>query len=84
MAATGFMLCIIWWYATYNRYLVDKDIQPALVKYFLLRSLASPVIFLISIGISFINIQLAQFFWALILPLGIIIYMKHIPHLSKL
>ena len=75
MAATGFMLCIIWWYATHNR---------KLVKYFLLRSLASPVIFLISIGISFINIQLAQFFWALILPLGIIIYMKHIPHLSKL
>ena len=84
MAATVFMLCIIWWYATHNRYLVDKDILPALVKYFLLRSLASPVIFLISIGISFINIQLAQFFWALILPLGIIIYMKHIPHLSKL
>ena len=84
MAATGFMLCIIWWYATHNRYLVDKDIHPALVNYFLLRSLASPVIFLISIGISFINIQLAQFFWALILPVGIIIYMKHIPHLSKL
>jgi TMEM175 potassium channel family protein len=83
MAATGFMLCIIWWYATHNS-LVDKDISPPLVRYFLLRSLASPVIFLMSIGISFINIQLAQLFWALILPVGIIIYMKHIPHLSRL
>jgi uncharacterized membrane protein len=62
MAATGFMLCIIWWYATRNRHLVDKDIHPDVVKYFLLRSLASPVIFLISIGISFINIQSAAFF----------------------
>jgi hypothetical protein len=62
----------------------DKDIHPDLVRYFFLRSLASPVIFLISIGISFINIQLTQFFWALIFPVGIIIYMKHIPHLSKL
>jgi len=84
MAATGFMLFIIWLYATHNKYLVDKDIHPALVKYFLLRSLASPVIFLISIGISLINIQLTQFFWVLILPVGIIIYMKHIPHLFKL
>jgi uncharacterized membrane protein len=58
MAATGLMLCIMWWYATHNRYLVDKDIHPDLVKYFLLRSVVSPVIFLVSIGISFINIQL--------------------------
>jgi uncharacterized membrane protein len=84
MAATGLMLCIMWWYATHNRHLVDKDIHPDLVKYFLLRHIASPVIFLVSIGISFINIQLTQFFWALILPVGIIIYMKHIPHISKL
>jgi uncharacterized membrane protein len=84
MAATGVMLCIMWWYATHNRHLVDKDIHPDLVKYFLLRHIASPVIFLVSIGISFINIQLTQFFWALILPVGIIIYMKHILHISKL
>jgi hypothetical protein len=71
MAATGLMLCIMWWYATHNRHLVDKDIHPDLVKYFLLRHIASPVIFLVSIGISFINIQLTQFFWALILPVAL-------------
>jgi uncharacterized membrane protein len=83
MSATGFTLSILWWYATHNKYLVDKDIHPHLVRYFLLRSLASPVIFLISIGISFINVQLSQFFWALILPIGIIIYMKHVPLIFK-
>ena len=83
MSATGFTLCILWWYATHNKYLVDKDIHPHLVRYFLLRSLASPLIFLISIGISFINVQLSQFFWALILPIGIIIYMKHVPLIFK-
>ena len=84
MSVTGFTLSVLWWYATHNKYLVDKDIHPHLVKYFLLRSLASPLIFLISIGISFINVQISQFFWALILPIGIIIYMKHVPLISKL
>ena len=84
MSVTGFTLSVLWWYATHNKYLVDKDIHPHLVKYILLRSLASPVIFLISIGISFINVQISQFFWALILPIGIIIYMKHVPLISKL
>jgi uncharacterized membrane protein len=84
MSVTGFTLSVLWWYATHNKYLVDKDIHPHLVKYLLLRSLASPLIFLISIGISFINVQISQFFWALILPIGIIIYMKHVPLVSKL
>ena len=44
----------------------------------------SPLIFLTSIGISFINVQTAQYFWLAILPANIIIYMKHIPHLRRL
>jgi uncharacterized membrane-anchored protein len=84
MSATGFTLSILWWYATHNKNLVDKDIHPHLVKYLLLRSLASPLIFLLSIGISFINVQLSQFFWAVILPVTLIIYMEHTPRISKL
>jgi hypothetical protein len=30
------------------------------------------------------TLQLTQFLWALILPVGITIYMKHIPRISKL
>jgi uncharacterized membrane protein len=84
MAATGFVLCLMWWYAAYNRRLVDQDIQEHLIKYILMRTFVTPLIFLASIGMSFINIQAAQYFWVLILPANIIIYMKHIPHLRKL
>jgi uncharacterized membrane protein len=84
MAASGFVLCLIWGYATHNRRLVDQDIPDHLIRYFLNRSFVSPLIFLTSIGISFINIQAAQYFWILILPANIIIYMKHIPHLRRL
>ena len=84
MAATGFVLCLMWWYAAHNRSLVDQDIQEHLIKYILMRTFVTPLIFLASIGISFINVQAAQYFWVLILPANIIIYMKHIPHLRKL
>ena len=84
MAATGFVLCFMWWYAAHNRRLVDQDIQDHLIRYILMRTFVTPIIFLTSIAISFINVQAAQYFWVLILPANIIIYMKHIPHLRKL
>jgi uncharacterized membrane protein len=84
MAATGFVLCLIWGYATHNRRLVDEDVPDHLIRYFLNRTFVTPLIFLTSIGNSFINIQAAEYFWVLILPANIIIYMKHIPHLHRL
>jgi hypothetical protein len=74
----------MWWYAAHNRRLVDQDIQDHLIRYILMRTFVTPIIFLTSIAISFINVQAAQYFWVLILPANIIIYMKHIPHLRKL
>jgi uncharacterized membrane protein len=63
IAATGFVLCLIWGYATHNRRLVDQDIPDHLIRYFLNRPVVTPLIFLTSIGISFINIQAAQYFF---------------------
>ena len=81
MTITGFVLSLLWWYATHDRKLVDHDINEHLIKYHLRRTYVAPLIFLTSIGISFINVQAAQFFWAMILPANIIVYMKHIPRL---
>jgi uncharacterized membrane protein len=81
IAITGFVLTLLWWYATHNRKLVDHDMDEHLIKYHLRRIYVAPLIFLTSIGISFINVQAAQVFWAMILPANIIIYMKHIPRL---
>ncbi|MGB8934303.1 MAG: TMEM175 family protein [Candidatus Nitrosopolaris sp.] len=83
MAATGFVLCLIWWYATHNPRLIDQDMEDHLIKYFLNTNFVTPLIFVTSIGISFINVQAAQYFWVVILHPNIIIYMKHIPHLRR-
>ncbi len=84
MTVTGFVLSIMWWYATHNRKLVDKQMDHHLVKYVLLRTFASLIIFLSSIGISFINVEAAQYFWVVILPVNIVIYLTHIPRLRRL
>jgi uncharacterized membrane protein len=84
LATAGFILCIIWWYATHNRKLVDKNMHPHLVRYFLIRGFVSPIIFLTSIGISFIDVQGAHYFWIVIIPTYIIINKIHLPYLSKL
>ena len=68
LSAAGFTLCIILWYTTHNRQLVDKDMDSHLVRYFLIRSFVSPFIFLISIGVSFIDVQGANYFWTVIDP----------------
>lgn len=84
LTAAGFASSIIWWYATQNRRLVDNDTHPQLVRYFLVRGFASPVIFLASIGIAFIDVQLAEYFWIAIIPAYVIINKVHLPHISKL
>lgn len=84
MTVTGLVLSIMWWYATHDQKLVEKSMDHHLVKYVLVRTFASPTIFLISIGISFINVQAAQYFWITILPVNIIIYLTHLPHIHRL
>ena len=83
LSAAGFTLFIITWYATHNRKLVDKELDAHLIRFFLLRGLASSLIFLISIGISFIDVQGANYFWTAMIPAYAIINKIHKPYLSK-
>ena len=52
--------------------------DPQVVKYFLIRSLVSPFTFIISVGISFIDVQAAQYFWIVILPAYVIVNKIHL------
>ena len=75
LVLTGSMLTIIWLSAVKTGS-TDKDITPSLRKLVLLQSVTPPVIFLASIGISFISIDIAQYFWLAIVPCRIIISKK--------
>jgi hypothetical protein len=62
------------WYAANNPRLVDKEeVQSNLVRHFLALTSITPSIFIVSIAISFIDIQAAKYFWILVIPAKLII-----------
>ena len=74
---TSFLLALIWWYATKNYRLVDKDIHPRLVRGMMANLLLVPVVFAISILVSFFDLDIAQYFWLIIVPLNIAVRRKY-------
>lgn len=74
---TSSLLVLIWRYATKDRRLVNKGMDPLFIKgtFFLLLSI--PVIFGISIIISFFDLAIAQYFWLGLIPLNVSIRYKY-------
>ena len=74
---TSSLLVMIWWHATKNKRLVDKNLHHFFVKGILGNLLSIPIVFMISIIISFVNLDIAQYFWLVIVPLTIAIRRKY-------
>ena len=77
LAATGFISILMWWYATNNRRLVDENLDSDLVRYYLIRGLVPPLTFLLSIGVSFIDVQSALYFRIMMFPANFIVNKIH-------
>lgn len=69
---TNLMLSLLWWYATSNHRLVDQDIDPHFVRIVNRRNLTAPVVYLASIGLSFLS-PLASLIIFFLFPLYYII-----------
>jgi uncharacterized membrane protein len=61
--AAGLTLAGIWWHATTGRKLVSPQLSDRVIRYFRQRGLVTPVVFLASIGVSFVNVEAAQVTW---------------------
>jgi uncharacterized membrane protein len=73
---TSLLLALIWWYATKNKYL-DKNLHPFFIKGVMANLMTIPIVFTISIIISFVNLNIAQYFWLVIVPLTIAIRRRY-------
>ena len=69
---TGSLLASIWLHAKKNN-LIDKSLSRIQTRNIFLQSLLPPTAFAISILISFVNIQIAYYFWMVIIPGKIIL-----------
>ena len=56
---------------------VDKDMHPLFIRGTMFNLLSIPMIFSISIAISFADLDIAQYFWLGIIPLNVMIRYKY-------
>ncbi len=68
---TSLSLALIWWYAKKNRHLMDKILDSLVIKGVLINFMSIPIVFIVSIIISFVNLDIAQYFWLVIIPINI-------------
>ena len=74
---TSSLLTLIWWHATKDKLLIDKNLHPLYVKGVMLTLLSIPLVFTVSIFISFINLDIAEIFWLVMVPINITIKQKY-------
>jgi uncharacterized membrane protein len=66
LAATGFSQYLLWNHAFMNHNLITSDMSEGAIRYRRRRVLVAPSVFLISIGITFVNPLIASLSWNLI------------------
>ena len=76
--ATGISMCMLWLHASKRHRLIDEKLHPQFIRNLTLRLFIAPIIFLISIPISFINTILAVFIWILGFPIGLYFERGHL------
>lgn len=74
LALTGILMSCLWYYATSAHRLIDAQLEKHLIRYYGIRFLIAPIIFLFSISLAFVNAflpivsgpNLAEYSWVLI------------------
>jgi TMEM175 potassium channel family protein len=74
---TSSLLALIWWHATKDYRLVDKNINPLFVRGLMVNLLLVPFVFALSILVSFFDLDIAQYFWLIIVPLNIAVRRRY-------
>jgi uncharacterized membrane protein len=66
MTAVGLLNASVWVYSSHNNRLIDPHFDPRQRQRETVRALIVPGVFLLSIGLAFINADLAKYSWVLI------------------
>jgi uncharacterized membrane protein len=77
MMVPALMFIFIWWYASRRYNLIVSDLDERIIRREFAAPIATGLIFLISIGIAFVNPGWARITWILIFPISLIIHKKY-------
>lgn len=73
ISVTGLLSALLWRYASVENRLLEAQFETSVARRNLLSILTVPAVFLISIGIAFINPDLAKFSWILTAPAALMV-----------
>ena len=74
LAIPRLLLAVIWWYALKGPILISERLNPKMARYHLGRSLTIPLLFLLSILISFFSVSAAIFSWFLMFGVDAVLW----------
>ena len=66
LAITRLLLSSVWWYVSGRPWLVSVELDRRTIRVFSIRAWGIPLVFLVSIGISFISVTAAKYSWLLL------------------
>ena len=78
LTAAGASLTLIWLHAMKSR-LLDKTMNQTDIRSILLESIVLPSVFVISIFVSIVDLEIAYYFWMVIIPAKVVLRRKY-PH----
>ena len=71
------LLTAIHWYSTRDNRLLEEAQDPATIRFFLIRGLTIPAIFLLSIVISFFSVGAAIWTWVVMIAIdAVVVYRR--------
>jgi TMEM175 potassium channel family protein len=76
LTMAGALLTITWLHASRNK-LIDENLTPREIQGILLDGILPTVVFFLSILVSFINLQVAYYFWIIIIPAKVILRKRY-------
>jgi uncharacterized membrane protein len=80
LAVGRLLLTALYWYSTRGGRLLDEPQDPATVRFFLIRGLTIPAIFLLSIAVSFFSVSAAIWTWLIMLAVDTIVLRRRMSH----
>lgn len=70
MTLGGLMLAALWWHASWHNRLTDPDLGPRQARREFVPMLLTVALFVLSIGLAFLDENLARFSWLLVVPIS--------------